>query len=135
MIDTNNDERASGLFSFRGEVMAKDDYFVIVYQILAYLYRCLKDGEPVQEMMLKHDSPILKINEPYWNYIIENMLRQGFIEGIVMQKVGGGGIVFLNLRDCRITPFGIEYLCENSTIKKAYRFLKDAKSLVPFDLI
>ena len=44
--------------------MAKDDYFVIVYQILAYLYRKLKDGEPVDPDMLHHDSSILKINEP-----------------------------------------------------------------------
>ena len=24
--------------------MAKDDYFVVMYKILAYLYQCLKDG-------------------------------------------------------------------------------------------
>lgn len=28
-------------------MMAKDDYHVIVYQILAYLYQCLKKGEQV----------------------------------------------------------------------------------------
>ena len=115
--------------------MAKDDYFVIVYQILAYLYRKLKDGEPVDPDMLQHDSPILKINEPYWSYIIENMIRQEFIEGITVTRVFGGDVIFSGFEDCRITPKGIEYLCENSTIKKAYRFLKDAKSIVPFDLL
>ena len=27
--------------------MAKDDYYVIVYQILTYLYQCLKSGKEV----------------------------------------------------------------------------------------
>ena len=39
--------------------MAKDDYYVIVYQILAYLYRCLKEGENVDGKMLQWDSPII----------------------------------------------------------------------------
>lgn len=114
--------------------MAKDDYFVIVYQILAYLYRCLKDGEQVQESMLRHDSPLLNINETYWSYVIENMLRQEFIEGVSVAKAWGNQCCFLNLDSARITPKGIEYLCENTTMKKAYRFLKEAKSIVPFDL-
>ena len=115
--------------------MAKDDYYVIVYQILAYLYRTLKDGEKVDPAMLMHDSPLLNINEPYWKYIIENMIRQGFIEGVGTTNAWGGEVFFTDFSQCRITPAGIDYLCENSTIKKAYRFLKDAKSLVPFDLL
>lgn len=115
--------------------MAKDDYFVIVYQILAYLYRCLKEGERVDPQMLMYDSPLLNINKPYWNYIIENMLQQGFIEGVTTTRAMGRTVLFTDFTDCRITPVGIEYLCENSTLKKAYRFLKDAKSLVPFDLL
>lgn len=115
--------------------MAKDDYFVIVYQILAYLYRKLKDGEPIDPQFLMHDSPILNINEPYWSYVMENMIRQEFIEGISITKAFGGTVMFQGFENCRITPKGIEYLCENSTIKKAYRFLKDAKSIVPFELI
>ena len=32
--------------------MAKDDYFVIVYQIPAYLYQRLKRGEPADGSMI-----------------------------------------------------------------------------------
>ena len=32
--------------------MAKDDYHVIVYQILAYLYQCLKKGKKIEEKNL-----------------------------------------------------------------------------------
>ena len=34
--------------------MAKDDYHVIVYQILAYLYAQLKAGEDPDEAMLSY---------------------------------------------------------------------------------
>ena len=51
--------------------MARDDYHVIVYQILAYLYQCLKKGNPVDISMLKPGSLFLKeLNEHYWAYII-----------------------------------------------------------------
>lgn len=43
--------------------MAKDDYYVIVYKILAYLYVQLKAGENVDEQMISHDSPIININK------------------------------------------------------------------------
>ena len=115
--------------------MAKDDYFVLVYQILAYMYRCLKAGEDIDTKMIEPDSPILKVNAKYWLYIVENMQEQGFIRGIVLTRAFGYGVVSWNLSRAEITPKGIEYLCENSTIKKAYRFLKDTKSILPFDLI
>ena len=36
--------------------MEKDDYHVIVYQILSYLYQRLKKGEPVDASMLAPES-------------------------------------------------------------------------------
>ena len=43
--------------------MAKDDYHVIVYQILAYLYQCLKTGKDVDSKMLSVDSDYFLVNE------------------------------------------------------------------------
>ena len=48
--------------------MSRDDYFVLVYQILAYLYTCLKEGQQADPDYLKPDSPLLGINEQYWTY-------------------------------------------------------------------
>lgn len=45
--------------------MAKDDYYVIVYKILAYLYIKLKEGNSADIEMIKHDSKLLNINEYY----------------------------------------------------------------------
>lgn len=40
--------------------MAKDDYHVIVYKILSYLYTALKAGERVDDSLLKPDSRYLQ---------------------------------------------------------------------------
>ena len=53
--------------------MAKDDYFVLVYKILSYLYAVLKEGRPPEEKLLRHDSPLLGVNEVYWTYIMEHL--------------------------------------------------------------
>lgn len=42
--------------------MAKDDYYVIVYKILAYLYIQLKKGEAVEPEMLMYDGTLFQIN-------------------------------------------------------------------------
>ena len=68
--------------------MAKDDYFVIVYKILAYLYARLKKGEPVEAEMLMYDGGLFQINREYWVYIIDNMLEQGYIKGLHNVRAG-----------------------------------------------
>ena len=112
--------------------MARDDYYVIVYQILSYLYVQLKSGNSVNPKLITHDSEYLKINESYWLYIIENLLKDGYIENIALIKTWGNQVIVDNLDQCRITPRGIAYLCENSFIEKAKQFLKDTKAIVPF---
>lgn len=112
--------------------MARDDYHVIVYKILAYLYQQLKKGLPVEKEMLMYDGPLFKINRPYWLYIIENMVSHGLITGIQNIKAGDGYYVPEQLSDCQITPEGIDYLCNNSLTEKAKQFLKDVKEIAPF---
>ena len=62
--------------------MARDDYFVIVYKILTYLYQCLKEGRKAEERLLTHDSSYIKVNEKYWNYILWHMQKAELIEGV-----------------------------------------------------
>ena len=117
--------------------MARDDYPVIVYQILSYLYKQLKDGKPIQEKYLKADGKLFQINYTYWVYILINLQKDGYIEGLEFTEceyVGESGITseVECLESCCITPKGIEYLTDNSFMKKAKEFLKDVKSIVPF---
>lgn len=112
--------------------MAKDDYFVIVYKILAYLYMRLKRGEPIEPEMLMYDGGLFQINREYWVYIIDNMLEQEFITGLHNVTTGNGYYIKEQLANCKITPKGILYLCDNSLLQKAKRFLKDVKEIAPF---
>ena len=111
--------------------MSKDDYHVIVYKILAYLYVQLKNGKPIDGKMLKHDGFLFQINYEYWTYIIEHMQAQGFIEGILITKAWGNVDLVENLEKCRIMPQGIEYVCDNSLMRKVKQFMKDVKEITP----
>ncbi len=117
--------------------MAKDDYHVIVYQILAYLYQCLKKGIDVDTKMIGIDSDYFKVNDQsinkrYWAYIIYNLQRYNLIEGVIFAGIDGARNMPVNLEHCMITPTGIEYLSDNSFISKAENFLKSTKAIIPF---
>ena len=114
--------------------MAKDDYHVIVYQILSYLYMCLKKDIKVKGKNISHESSkYFHINKNYWSFIIVNMFNDGMITGITLTKVWGEEYpIISDLDDCRITPYGIEYLCDNSFMQKAKKFMKDVKEITPF---
>lgn len=112
--------------------MARDDYHVIIYQILSYLYMQLKQGKDIDASLIRHDSKYLQINRKYWTYVIVNLLNEGYICGIVIDQDIDENIGIYNLDKCEITPKGIEYLTDNSTIEKAKRFMKDLKDILPF---
>ena len=119
--------------------MAKDDYHVIVYQILAYLYQCLKAGEDIDPKMLGKDSPFFIVNgqglsDRYWCYILYHMQQMGLVSGMVFSG-SVDGYAFerpLKWSGCMITPMGIEYLTDNAFLQKAKAFLKDIKAITPF---
>lgn len=110
--------------------MAKDDYFVLAYRILAYLYACLKAGE---QSDLKHIcAEELGITPNYWEYIMRHLHQEGFIEGIFVVNVIGRATPQIKLTPATmITPKGIEFLENNSTMAKAKNFLKTLKETIP----
>ena len=108
--------------------MAKNDYFVIVYRILTYLYACFMSGDqPLLEMF---GPDALGINSGYWLNVMESISDEGYVKGIVpVQRLGAAaGIKLVNLK---ITQKGIEYLQGNSKMQKAADFLKSVKDIVP----
>lgn len=110
--------------------MAKDDYYVIVYQVLSYLYQTLKRGEDVDPDQLKPET-LFGINPKYWLYIFENMQEEGLIKGFENKEYIGGQRR-ISLERIQITPAGIGYLSENRFIAKAERFFKSVKDITPF---
>lgn len=111
--------------------MAKDDYYVIVYQILSYLYQCLKKGEDVNVECLQPES-LFGINPRYWLYIFEHLQQDGLIEGFVRKEYINNQVLY-ELDRVQITPAGIGYLLDNNLLAKAKKFLKEMKELNPFD--
>lgn len=109
--------------------MTKDDYYVIVYQILSYLYQCLKKGKDVDVSLLSPEK-LFGINEKYWLYIFENMQDEELIRGVEYKEYIGGTTFCID--DIQITPTGIGYLSENRFIAKAEKFFKTAKEIIPF---
>lgn len=113
--------------------MAKNDYHVIVYQILSYLYQMLKNGKKVEGKYISYDNKYFQINKNYWTYIMINLLKDEYIEGILIDNIDGEEMPNVYYLDrCTITPKGIEYLCDNSFMEKAKQFFKDAKDIIPF---
>ena len=55
--------------------MAKNDYFVVVYRILTYLYSCFMTGEPPDMAMFGPDA--LGINSGYWTNVMESISNEG----------------------------------------------------------
>lgn len=115
--------------------MAKDDYHVIVYQILSYLYSQLKAGEPVDPILVSADNKNFTINEQYWQYIMVNLMRDGYIVGASIEEkkyLTGPVIVIRDLEYLQITPKGIDYLIDNSFMKKVGELVSSAANIVPF---
>ena len=106
--------------------MAKDDYFYVVYRVLSYLYQCLKRGHKADASRISYGGDLCNINKRYWLYIMKNMLAQGFVEGVfIATGVGEYEFDIGGLENIEITPLGIEYLSDNSSIAKARKAARD----------
>ena len=108
--------------------MKKDDFFVVSYKILAYLYEWLKAGE--EPDMAEISAEALGINEKYWHCIMRSQFEERRITGgkYAPSYVGGD---FLGVKHPAITETGIAFLQDNSSISKAKKFLMDIKAMVP----
>ena len=112
--------------------MSRDDYHVIVCRILVYLYSCLKNGEKPSLEYLKYNSEDFPVGKDYWQYIWSHIFNDGYIEGVELISIMGESMKAVKLTESvSITPKGIEYLQENTPMKKAMSFLKDLKETIP----
>ena len=81
--------------------MAQNDYFVIVYRVLKYLYDCLKKGEkPEAEYLV---ASTYNIPENYWIYILLSLINEEYIKGIRVDPTKDG-VIFVDLQEAIITP-------------------------------
>lgn len=110
--------------------MAKDDYDVLVFKILTYLYACLK-GKAFYDSAVVENTILQGVNEPYRAYILRHMADNGLIEGYRYTHAWGNVYVSLtDLSECQITPEGITFLKENSTMKKVLNALQESGDVI-----
>ncbi len=112
--------------------MAKNDYHVVVYRVLTYLYDCLKRGDDPDPGKLASIARLAEVGDRYWHYILRSLMDYGFVKGATRVDIDGTYERVLGLERAEITPVGIEYLTENSFMAKVGKFLKDTKDMVPF---
>ena len=112
--------------------MAKDDYHVIVFKILQYLYGQLKKGAPIDRGKLSPNGEICQINRQYWVYIMESMQEQALIRGLDKDAARpDGDYIWDQLEHIQITPKGIDLLADNNMQSKVGEILQGVVKLLP----
>ncbi len=107
--------------------MAKDDYHTLVAKILVYLYKKYKQKDVDRDYILPmtKDFPI---KEEQLLETISMIIDEGLVKGKYI-KAWGGDIVMIDYNSLKITPAGIDYLQDNSKIRKICETLIEAKSI------
>ena len=112
------------LFLWGGNIMAN---FKLIYQILTLLDKYLDHEEPDWS---KLSAEHFKVTEKRFTHIMLMLYEAGYIDGIEPIPLGGSEYDFKMINPS-ITLRGMEYLEENTTMKKAYRLLKGIKDITP----
>lgn len=103
------------------------DNFKAVYKILSSLEAAMDYPE---FDMSQIGAGALGISEERWSRYIEMMADVGYIKGVSIKR-DITGQTRISGRDIRITLKGLEYLQENSLMRKMYNAAKGIKDVVP----
>ena len=90
------------------------DNFKIIYKILRYLERAMDYAEPD---MMPLSPEALDLTRPRWNAIWEMLAENGYVSGVTVKKYLRTETI-IEISCTRITLKGLEYLHENSLMKK-----------------
>lgn len=103
------------------------DNFKIIYKILKILEKSM-DYEEFDTEAISPET--LKISQNRWNAIMGMLIDNGYVKGAFqVTSLGGNGIKIG--RDAQITLKGLEYLNDNSFMKKAAEVAKGISDFIP----
>ncbi len=103
------------------------DNFKAVYLILSSLE---KDMDCSSSDLARIRPEELGVTHERWARYLEMMLDVGYIKGVEIRKQIRGETM-VNAQNIRITLKGLEYLQENSIMKKIYRSIKGLADVIP----
>lgn len=102
---------------------------VIMCRILAELYYAMKHGVTITDGLV--GAKALEVEPSYWSAIMQELVDQGFVVGVKPFHDMNGQVIDLNLDNARITLSGVEFLENNSGMRRAIRYLKEMGSVAP----
>lgn len=109
------------------EVSQSMDNFKAVYKILSALEKAMDLPEfGINEI----GSEKMKVSDERWSRYMEMMTDVGYIKGIRIVKTVTGETEVQDM-GIRITLKGLEYLQENSIMRKIYNTAKGIKEVTP----
>ena len=103
------------------------DNFKVIYKLLRFLEASMDYDELDEDTF---NAEHFKVSEERWLRLLEMMAANGYIDGLNIKRGADGGIV-LSVNDPRITLKGLEYLQENSLMKKAAKIVKGISDIIP----
>lgn len=103
------------------------DNFSVIYKILKILEKAM-DFEEFDFQQISAER--LGISICRWAKILEMLVQEGYIQGIIV-SYSLDGTPFIENRNIRITLKGLEYLSENSFMKKAANAAKEVRDWIP----
>ena len=103
------------------------DNFKIIYHILHYLEKAMDYDEVDMERI---SAATLKLSEQRWTIIMEMLITEGYINGMNVKRTFDDDVI-LSVSNPRITLKGLEYLQENSLMKKAADIAKGIADCIP----
>ena len=111
--------------------MAKDDYDVVVYKILIYLYACLKGKIVFNKEVFYKTIGKEHINEAYLYKIYKMMSDEELIENLTFAKAWGNDFMLISEEEeMQITVKGIHYLKDNSKMKEVGKYLLETADII-----
>ena len=103
--------------------MSADDFDVIVYKALSYVYACIKAGAIPS---VDKAQEVAGCNDVYWASAVRSMLADGYIMGASVDCEYTGAMAVTAGPGFGITQKGAQYLRDNSKMREAARFLGKA---------
>lgn len=101
--------------------------FVVIYAIL----NALRDSMDADDFDLNTIAPEkLDVSENRWKFLIQMLDEEGYVKDLTVRISVDRRITFLPGPRPRITLKGLEYLEDNSMMKKAYNLLKEAGGII-----
>lgn len=102
------------------------DNFRTIYRILHYLETAMDYDEPDMDRI---SAKTLGITDNRWIAIMEQLVSYGYIDGVSVKRSADGAVT---ISECnpRITIDGLEYLAENSLMRKAANMAKGIVEII-----